>query len=103
MASGTCGAGIGTGTMGGGSKQRGHQACAAMLRLCEDGTVNYLTGATDCGQGSDTVLVQIIAEELGLLGVLCVLATYLVIVVRSFQPPQLPRVSRSIYKPSGAH
>jgi 4-hydroxybenzoyl-CoA reductase subunit alpha len=25
-----------------------------------------LTGATDCGQGSDTVLVQIIAEELGL-------------------------------------
>ncbi|MBK8121475.1 MAG: molybdopterin-dependent oxidoreductase, partial [Sulfuritalea sp.] len=60
------GVGIGTGTMGGGSKQRGHQACAAMLRLCEDGTVNYLTGATDCGQGSDTVLVQIIAEELGI-------------------------------------
>ena len=60
------GVGIGTGTMGGGSKQRGHQACAAMLRLSEDGTVNYLTGATDCGQGSDTVLVQIIAEELGI-------------------------------------
>lgn len=60
------GVGIGTGVMGGGSKQRGHQACAAMVRLCEDGTVNYLTGATDCGQGSDTVLVQIIAEELGI-------------------------------------
>ena len=28
--------------------------------------MDYLTGATDCGQGSDTVLVQIIAEELGL-------------------------------------
>ena len=60
------GVGIATGTMGGGSKQRGHQACAAMVRLCEDGTVNYLTGATDCGQGSDTVLVQIVAEELGI-------------------------------------
>ena len=50
----------------GGARQRGHQSCAAVIRLCEDGTVDYLTGATDCGQGSDTVLVQIIAEELGL-------------------------------------
>lgn len=50
----------------GGARQRGHQSCAAVVRLCEDGTVDYLTGATDCGQGSDTVLVQIIAEELGI-------------------------------------
>ena len=50
----------------GGARQRGHQSCAAVVRLCEDGTVDYLTGATDAGQGSDTVLVQIIAEELGL-------------------------------------
>jgi 4-hydroxybenzoyl-CoA reductase subunit alpha len=50
----------------GGARQRGHQSCGAIVRLCEDGTVNYLTGATDCGQGSDTVLVQIVAEELGL-------------------------------------
>ncbi|MBU2498975.1 MAG: molybdopterin-dependent oxidoreductase [Proteobacteria bacterium] len=50
----------------GGARQRGHQSCAAIVRLCEDGTVDYLTGATDCGQGSDTVLVQIVAEELGL-------------------------------------
>ncbi|MBN2122967.1 MAG: molybdopterin-dependent oxidoreductase [Deltaproteobacteria bacterium] len=49
-----------------GARQRGHQSCAAVVRLCEDGTIDYLTGATDCGQGSDTVLVQIIAEELGL-------------------------------------
>jgi 4-hydroxybenzoyl-CoA reductase subunit alpha len=49
-----------------GARQRGHQSCGAIVRLCEDGTVDYLTGATDCGQGSDTVLVQIIAEELGL-------------------------------------
>ncbi|MFH0845733.1 MAG: xanthine dehydrogenase family protein molybdopterin-binding subunit [Pseudomonadota bacterium] len=50
----------------GGARQRGHQSCGAVVRLCEDGTVDYLTGATDCGQGSDTVLVQIVAEELGL-------------------------------------
>lgn len=49
-----------------GARQRGHQSCGAVVRLCEDGTIDYLTGATDCGQGSDTVLVQIIAEELGL-------------------------------------
>ena len=49
-----------------GARQRGHQSCGAIVRLCEDGTVDYLTGATDCGTGSDTVLVQIIAEELGL-------------------------------------
>lgn len=50
----------------GGARQRGHQSCAAVVRLCEDGSIDYLTGATDCGQGSDTVLVQIVAEELGL-------------------------------------
>jgi 4-hydroxybenzoyl-CoA reductase alpha subunit len=50
----------------GGAVQRGHQSCGAVVRLCEDGSIDYLTGATDCGQGSDTVLVQIIAEELGL-------------------------------------
>lgn len=50
----------------GGARQRGHQSCGAVVRLCEDGSVNYLTGATDCGQGSDTALVQIIAEVLGL-------------------------------------
>jgi CO/xanthine dehydrogenase Mo-binding subunit len=50
----------------GGARQRGHQSCGAIVKLCEDGTIDYLTGATDCGQGSDTVLVQIIAEELGL-------------------------------------
>jgi len=49
----------------GGARQMGHQACAAIVRVCEDGTVNLITGATDCGQGSDTVLCMIAAEELG--------------------------------------
>jgi 4-hydroxybenzoyl-CoA reductase alpha subunit len=61
------GVGISATSYLGGARQRGHQSCAAVLRLCEDGTIDYLTGASDCGQGSDTVLVQIIAEELGLM------------------------------------
>lgn len=60
------GVGIAGAAFLGGARQLGHQSCAAVVRLCEDGTVDYLTGATDCGQGSDTILVQIIAEELGL-------------------------------------
>ncbi|MDY7035438.1 MAG: xanthine dehydrogenase family protein molybdopterin-binding subunit, partial [Thermodesulfobacteriota bacterium] len=60
------GVGISGAAFLGGARQLGHQSCGAVVRLCEDGTVNYLTGATDCGQGSDTILVQIIAEELGL-------------------------------------
>jgi 4-hydroxybenzoyl-CoA reductase alpha subunit len=50
----------------GGARQLGHQSCAAVIRICEDGTVNLITGATDCGQGSDTVLCIIAAEELGI-------------------------------------
>ena len=48
-----------------GARQLGHQSCGAIVRICEDGTVNLITGATDCGQGSDTVLCMIAAEELG--------------------------------------
>ena len=59
------GVGISGTTYQGGARQLGHQACAAIIRICEDGTVNLLTGATDCGQGSDTVLAMIAAEELG--------------------------------------
>ena len=60
------GIGLSSAAYQGGARQRGHQSCGAIVRLCEDGTIDYLTGATDCGQGSDTVLVQVIAEELGL-------------------------------------
>lgn len=38
----------------------------AELRAYPDGTVHLLTMAADIGQGSDTVLKQILAEELGL-------------------------------------
>ncbi len=38
----------------------------AMVRIHADGSASALTGATELGQGSRTVLAQIIAEELGL-------------------------------------
>ena len=59
------GVGIAGTTYQGGARQLGHQSCAAIIRICEDGAVNLITGATDCGQGSDTVLAMIAAEELG--------------------------------------
>ena len=37
-----------------------------MVKLNDDGTANVLTGASDVGQGSDTVLAMIAAEELGI-------------------------------------
>lgn len=37
----------------------------ASIKLNEDGSFNVMTGATDIGQGSDTVLAQIAAETLG--------------------------------------
>ena len=39
---------------------------AAEVRVFDDGTVHLLTMASDIGQGSDTALKQILAEELGL-------------------------------------
>ena len=38
----------------------------AIVKMLEDGTISLNTGATDIGQGSDTVLAQICAEELKL-------------------------------------
>jgi putative selenate reductase molybdopterin-binding subunit len=39
---------------------------AATVKLNDDGSVNLAVGATDIGQGSDTVLAQMCAEELGI-------------------------------------
>jgi 4-hydroxybenzoyl-CoA reductase subunit alpha len=59
------GTGFATGVYNGGTNLSAHNACAAIVRICEDGSVNYLTGATDVGQGSDTILSAIVAEVLG--------------------------------------
>ena len=39
---------------------------AATVKLNDDGSVNLAVGATDIGQGSDTVLAQFCAEEMGI-------------------------------------
>jgi 4-hydroxybenzoyl-CoA reductase subunit alpha len=42
-----------------------HDSSTVLAKLNEDGDVDVLTGASDIGQGSDTTLAQIVAEELG--------------------------------------
>jgi putative selenate reductase molybdopterin-binding subunit len=49
-----------------GSGIAGVDWAAATVKLNDDGSVNLLVGATDIGQGSDTVLAQIAAEALGI-------------------------------------
>jgi 4-hydroxybenzoyl-CoA reductase alpha subunit len=44
----------------------GPDSSSAFVKLHDDGTVSLLTGAADIGQGSDTTLSQIAAEELGM-------------------------------------
>ena len=48
-----------------GSGVSGFELGGASIKLNEDGSFNVMTGATDIGQGSDTVLAQIAAEALG--------------------------------------
>ncbi len=48
-----------------GSGVLGFEIGGASIKLNEDGSFNVMTGATDIGQGSDTVLAQIAAEVLG--------------------------------------
>jgi CO/xanthine dehydrogenase Mo-binding subunit len=60
------GIGFASGCYLGGTQLSAHNACAAIVRVCEDGTVNYMTGATDVGMGSDTMGSAIVAEVLGI-------------------------------------
>ncbi|MDP2644668.1 MAG: xanthine dehydrogenase family protein molybdopterin-binding subunit [Desulfobacterales bacterium] len=59
--------GIGVGCYGFvvGPRLAGHNTAAAVVKVHEDGGVSLMTGSTDCGQGSDTVMCQIAAEVLG--------------------------------------
>jgi 4-hydroxybenzoyl-CoA reductase subunit alpha len=60
------GLGFAAGAYLSGAKLSGHNACAAIVRICEDGSVNLLTGSSDVGQGSETVMCAITAEVLGI-------------------------------------
>ena len=59
------GIGIGCGGFISGYRPGPLSDAGAMIKLNEDGGIILLTGASDIGQGSDTVLAQIVAEVLG--------------------------------------
>jgi xanthine dehydrogenase molybdenum-binding subunit len=51
--------------VGGGARVYKSDGCGAIVKLDDFGHVTLITGSTDIGQGSETVLAQITAEELG--------------------------------------
>jgi xanthine dehydrogenase molybdenum-binding subunit len=51
--------------VGGGARIYRSDGCGAIARLDDFGKVSLLTGATEIGQGSETVLAMIVAETLG--------------------------------------
>jgi xanthine dehydrogenase molybdenum-binding subunit len=51
--------------VGGGARVYMSDGCGAIVKLDDFGKVTLITGSTDIGQGSETVLAQITAEELG--------------------------------------
>ncbi len=57
--------GIGMSLMAHGSGIAGLDMAAATIRMNDDGSFVLLVGAADLGTGSDTILAQIAAEELG--------------------------------------
>ncbi len=52
--------------VGGGAKIYRSDGCGTILKIDDFGAVTVLTGSTEIGQGSETVIAQIVAQELGL-------------------------------------
>jgi 4-hydroxybenzoyl-CoA reductase alpha subunit len=60
--------GVGMASMihvGGGARIYPSDGCGSTVKVDDFGKVTLITGSTDMGQGSDTILAQIVAEELG--------------------------------------
>jgi xanthine dehydrogenase molybdenum-binding subunit len=51
--------------VGGGAKVYRSDGCGTMLKIDDYGHVTVMTGASEIGQGSETVIAQFVAEELG--------------------------------------
>ncbi len=51
--------------VGGGARIYGSDGCGAMIKIDDSGQVTLITGASEIGQGSETVLAMIVAEEMG--------------------------------------
>src|SRR4030042_4503745 len=60
------GVGIACGGFVCGARIAGHTASASFIQVNEHGGMVLLSGSSDIGQGSETTLAQIVAEELGL-------------------------------------
>jgi xanthine dehydrogenase molybdenum-binding subunit len=61
--------GVGTASMlhvGGGAKIYSSDGCGTILKIDDFAHVTLITGASEIGQGSETVLAQLVCEELGL-------------------------------------
>ncbi|MHC4695608.1 MAG: xanthine dehydrogenase family protein molybdopterin-binding subunit [Planctomycetota bacterium] len=52
--------------VGGGAKIYRSDGCGTILKIDDFGGVTVITGSSEIGQGSETVIAQIVAEELGL-------------------------------------
>ncbi|MDP6734945.1 MAG: molybdopterin-dependent oxidoreductase [Nitrospinaceae bacterium] len=61
------GVGMAGGSFPSGVSNMSHISSGAVVQLGREGAVNVLTGAADIGQGAETVIGQIVAEELGVL------------------------------------
>jgi len=59
------GVGIAGASFPSGVSNMSHISSGAIVQLGRDGAVNILSGAADIGQGAETVISQIVAEELG--------------------------------------
>ncbi len=52
--------------VGGGAKIYRSDGCGTILKIDDFGSVTVLTGASEIGQGSETMIAQLVAEELGI-------------------------------------
>jgi 4-hydroxybenzoyl-CoA reductase subunit alpha len=60
------GIGLACGGFVSGARIAGHNASGTFIQVNEGGGVTVLTGSSDIGQGSQTIMAQVAAEELGL-------------------------------------
>ena len=51
--------------VGGGAKIYRSDGCGTMLKIDDFGGITLFTGSSEIGQGSETILAQIVAEEVG--------------------------------------
>jgi CO/xanthine dehydrogenase Mo-binding subunit len=64
------GRGIGLASLihvGGGARVYKSDGCGTIVKVDDFGNVDVFTGATDIGQGADTIIAQLVAEEMGVL------------------------------------